>query len=338
MKKLTRKEVLSLLLEHCGDLRCSQEFYKREYERTLTTSWDSDRHIQIGFFESKTKEKSKFIKSNILFFEIDDLRLKEEPKEWLRYYYSHKTLILQSLIEFLNYKQMDVKNCLSWMEQNPLLASFSGSKSIHFIFKLSRFMSKIEYEMCQKAFQIISNECFKDMVSKKPKELGKLTYQQLSNLDLEGLKYPNISKLDCQVPFNCSTSPRIACDIPQDNRLKQESITFENFCEINVDELLKAANYWIKFDKLMNPVKYFAKNTYRENVTYYSQEELENILQKPLHVTSNYSKFILSCPYHDDSNESAFVSNRGWIYCSVCCVGKKWIAKVVNGKVIFNDE
>ena len=327
MKFLTRKQTIELLLNHCGDLRCSQEFYKKDYERTLSGSWDSDRHIQIGFFEGKTKEKSKFIKSNILFFEIDDLELKSNPSSWKDKIIPHLETIQGAMNEF-------------GLKVNviPLLATFSGSKSIHFIFKLSRFMDKIEYELCQKAFQIVANECFKDMASKKPKELGKLTYQQLSNLNLEGLRYSNISKLDVQVPFNSSTSPRFSCQIPQDNRLSQESVTFDDFVEIDCRQLLLTANFWIKLDKLMNPVKYFAKNNYRENAVYYSQEELENILQKPLHRTSNYSKFILSCPYHEDSNESAFVSNKGWVYCSVCCVGKKWIAKVINGKVIFNDD
>jgi hypothetical protein len=70
MKMIDRKETLELILSNFGDLKISPEYYYKDYPRTISTTWETDRHIQCGHFSDMTKSKDKFISSNILFFEI----------------------------------------------------------------------------------------------------------------------------------------------------------------------------------------------------------------------------------------------------------------------------
>ena len=57
MKTINRKETLDIILNHFGDLKISPEYYYREYPRIISNAWDSDRHIQCGFFSDNTKSK-----------------------------------------------------------------------------------------------------------------------------------------------------------------------------------------------------------------------------------------------------------------------------------------
>lgn len=331
MRFLTRKETIDILINNFGDLKCAQTYYQSEYTRTLSNCYESDRHIQMGMFEDNTKAKAKFLGSNILFFEIDDNQLKTDSKNWTNYIENHLNVIKKGMNEFLN-KPFDC---------NPVIGTFSGSKSIHFLFKLDKYLSKGEYFKIQEGFHVVSNQVLQDM--KKQAGITKsITHGELVKMNLTGLKYPNLSLLDLQIPFNSSSSPRIHCEIPQDNRLSQKSIYFEDFKEINTKDLLGRVEVILLKDKLM---KANLKLNRPDNIlpvskgSWYSKETLEKILNKDLTQTNRDDKFLLTCPVHEDSNKSAFVTKSGFIYCSVCCTGGlKFAAKIIGGKVIVNKD
>lgn len=333
MRFLNRKETLDILIKEFGDLKCSPEYFYREYDRTLSNAYMVDRHIQAGIFEDNTKSKDKFIGSNILFFEIDDLDLKKDPRNWVNYIDKHLKTINLAMSEFIK-KDINII---------PVIGTFSGSKSIHFLFKLDKFLLANEYNIIKKAFDIKAKECLTDMKSKANIQNTKepITHGKLVAMNLQGLKYPNLSLLDLNIPFNSSASPRIHCDVPQDNRLAQKSIYYENFKSVDSKLLLEESKLIVKFDEIR---KKQAKPIDTAIITskkyqHYSKEMLEKILQKDLTATSRPDKFLLTCPVHEDNNKSAFVTKSGFIYCSVCCLGGiKFAGTIYNNRLIVNPE
>lgn len=335
MKTINRKETLEIILNEFGDLKISPEYYYKDYPRTISTTWETDRHIQCGHFSDMTKSKDKFISSNILFFEIDDLDLKKDPKNWPNYIDKHLNLIRNAIKEFLG-KELKI---------TPIIGTFSGSKSIHFLFKLDKQVPKEEYFLIKEGFDYISTLVLRDMKLKTDEQYPqykntKLIHGEMIKLNLKDLKYPSLSQLDLNIPFNSSASPRIHCDVPQNNRLSQKSIYFEDFTTINSQILVDRSKIYLKLKELEK--KQFIEK--RENDkylsgNYYSKERLENILQKDLTPTSKLDKFLLTCPVHEDNNKSAFVTKSGFLYCSVCCIGGlKYAGKIVSGRLITNPE
>lgn len=335
MKTINRKETLDIILNHFGDLKISPEYYYREYPRIISNAWDSDRHIQCGFFSDNTKSKDKFVSSNILFFEIDDLNLKKEPKNWSSYIESHLSIINGALSEFLNIP----------VNFKPVIGTFSGSKSIHFLFQLDKLLGKEDYFLIKEAFDYLAKLVISDMKIKAnlqfPDTINKsLIHGELIKLNIQNLKYPNLSLLDLNIPFNSSASPRIHCDVPQENRLKQKTVYFEDYTIINSKVFLDKSKIYLKIKDLEK--KAFVEKKEDDKIltgNYYSKERLENILKKDLTPTSRLDKFLLTCPIHEDNNKSAFVTKSGFLYCSVCCIGGlKYAGKIVSGRLITNPE
>jgi hypothetical protein len=336
MTFLNRKQTIEILIKEFGDLKCSAEYYYREYDNTLSCAYTQDRHIQVGMFQDKTKSKDKFIGSNILFFEIDDLNLKKQPKNWVSFIDTHLNTINKAMDEFLKKP--------NHFKLIPVIGTFSGSKSIHFLFKIDRFLNAEEYNLIKKAFDIKARECLIDMKSKANIQNSKepITHGKLVAMNIEGLKYPNLSLLDLNIPFNSSTSPRFHCDVPQDNRLAQKSVYYDNYTLLDSQLFLEEAKYIIKMDDirkkqipaienqaLLTPVK----------GNWYSKEMLEKILKNDLTPTSRQDKFLLRCPVHEDNNKSAFVTKSGFLYCSVCCIGGiKFAGRIYNNRLIVNPE
>lgn len=314
MKQLSRAEVIQLLQEHTPGLRCTNSFKTSTLDRTIGDNWSQDRHISIGQFKDNTKTEDSFIQSNLLFFEIDDLDLKYSKDKSLqtleKFCYSHVLSVVLSLKEFCSRVSMD-------LDFNPFLATFSGSKSFHILFKFDEYLSKEEYLKCRKVWL----------------EFCKVAQKFPS-------RYPKTLLVDPQVPFSHAHCPRISCEIQEDNRLPQISFELQltNTLSICKKDFMKIVETHERINKFMEPRK-IVGNRFLHYSTF-SKESLEHILNKNLQETNNPDKFLIECvhPNHDDNNKSAFITLKGFIYCSKCCVGKPWISRVkINGEIIHNE-
>ncbi len=329
IKQLTRKNTLELLQNINQNLRTATSYKDKYLNQFIVNPWDQDRHFSIGTFSKPEKTSDSFQQSNLLFFEIDDLELKENIKrfnpdiktsEYIRMkIQEHEAIIRNSMEEF--FKRVNINLSVNqW--PFPTLITYSGNKSFHFIYQFDRFVSKEEYIFCKKQFQ---------------------SYQQVLLKNAE--KYPFSSKLDLNVTFSHAHMPRFSCDIPEDNRKPQISFVYEDHSEKLSAELFLSVIQ--EHDKLNHIVfKSFSTNpkinysfVYRD---YYTQRQLEDILDQSITPTQNPEKYLIHCtnPNHNDSSKSAFISHTGFVYCTVCCkTGKKWISRISKkGEIIHNGK
>lgn len=324
MHLINRAFAIDLLLEQTSNLRVTTSYQKKTLDRFLSNAWDQDRHVTVGEFETNEKTFESFKRSNLVFFEIDDIELKNSDKsnEILEQKLDeHVKIVSRAMKEFA--KRIDYKPYFNW--PNPLLATYSGNKSFHLLYQFDRHLSKEEYSFCREQFSL-----FERVTANAPE------------------KYPNSRKLDFQVIFSHPHCPRFPCDIPQDNRKPQVGYIFDRSLHflryINTEDFLAVVRTHQKINNIIFKEKKKANSSKNVGISYsnFTKEILEDILDITLVPTTSGDKFLITCinPDHNDSNRSAFICLNGFSYCTVCCKGgKRWISRVLhNSKIVHNKD
>lgn len=326
MHLISRHVAIDLLLENTSKLRVTTSYQKRTLDRFLTNAWEQDRHMSIGDFSTPEKTYESFEGSNLVFFEIDDYELKGSDKnhDLLKLKLAeHIKIVSDAMKEFV--KRSNDNRSFNWPD--PLLCTYSGNKSFHLLYKFDRFLSKEEYSLCREQISF-----FERLVINTP-------YEQ----------YPNARKLDFQVIFCQAHCPRFPCDIQQDNRLPQFGYVIDsnpNYHQKHIDtkDFLSIVNTHKSINNIINKFSRKENPAVKNGGEYvlFSKETLEDILEITLVPTKNSeSKFLITCinPDHHDTNRSAFITNTGFVYCTVCCKGgKKWISRVLSNSTIIHNK
>ncbi len=322
--QISRQDAVDLLLENNDKLRVTNSYKNRKLERFLTKAWDQDRHVTIGEFATHEKTLESFQSSNLVFFEIDDYELKESDKnnELLNEkLIEHVKIVSNAMREFSS--RVIYPSHFNWPE--PILATYSGNKSFHLLYRFDRVLSKEEYCFCKEQFTHFSN-----VIMNAPD------------------KYPFSRKLDFQVIFSPAHCPRFPCDIQEDNRRPQFGYVLNKnptheMKYINTEAFLSIVNVHKKINNIVfKEKKKSISSKIHADYPSFTKDILEDILEIKLVPTkASEDKFLITCinPEHNDSNRSAFITLTGFVYCTVCCnKGKKWISRVLSNSTIIHNK
>ena len=313
LSRSTGVEAREVLNDLDSDLLVSprKEIGNLRFLKSVGAATRSDAFLLPGLFSDFHRKKQSFIGSRLLAVEFDDL---QKPITSLEQ--------TAARAAFDATRAADVMSLLCADESLNLLPSiviFSGRKSFHCIFFLSRPLNLSE--MC------LVQASARTMVKRRSSAANLDTVQNdaLAGLDLSVFAAPTAI---CRLPNDSAQSGRL----PQISWVVEGSDTFDPSALLQIAAVRRAEEAETRArPKAISCLKSrtrFNRDSSRLSGDF-SEAEITEMLGK---VSSRPNgAFACCCPVHPDQNPSALVSGKGFIFCSVCCSnGQPWIARIVR--------
>ncbi len=276
---------------------------------TLRRVQITDVFLLPAIYSNEHRRKENFLRSSILCVEFDDhyaaLTCMEQIEQRAVYDATRATEFMAAL------SLSKVNTAL------PKLVVFSGRKSVHCLFFLSRPLRLSEMILVQDSARIF--------IRRRSIGAGQATREESDMLGLD---------------LSVFASPTAICRLPNDSeqngRLPQTSWLVNSGDAIDVAPLLSSAMERAAEDaqEKARPCaisalrRRFAGSSQQHPVAEeFSRIELGTILRQVSDRPNG--AFSCCCPIHNDEHPSALVASNGFIYCSVCCsTGQSWVARV----------
>lgn len=290
------------------------------FSRLVSSAQPEDRFIALSQYDGHKRDGESLISNHFLMLEIDDPILRSSVDDF------GASVLLGFAKSHIEAGTNAVKVIMRDIVSPPFVVSYSGGKSFHMLWQWSRPMLNSERDECRRAFLHRVGQ------ARESKERGGC--DQIAE---------RLLAIDGQIPFSATALFRISCDLVEAGRHKQ--ITYKTGCAgiLDTDRALEVAR------EINRTRENLALLDRISRIEHYRQHggELEKgplpdgLIEAALDGVKRRSRggYLCKCPRHKDENASAFVSDNGFIYCSVCCAGESWVARVKrDGTVEMNER
>jgi len=302
------------------DLGVAHHRKAARFSRWISSAQSEDRFIALSQYDGHKRDGECLMSNHFLMVEIDDPNLRNAVDDF-------GSSVLKGFAKgHIEAGTNAVKVIMRDIVSPPFIVSYSGSKSFHMLWQWNRPMLNSERDECRRAFLHRVGQ------AREAKEKGGCDVIAERLLAIDG-----------QIPFSATALFRVSCDLVEAGRHKQ--VTYKTGCVgiLDADRALEVAR------EINRARENLALLDRISRIEHYRQHggELEKgplpdgLIEAALDGVKRRSSggYVCKCPRHKDENASAFVSDNGFIYCSVCCAGESWVARVKrDGTVAMNER
>ena len=318
LQPVTRGSVLMALKQRAGSaLWVSDTVKVGVLRRSYDQAKPEDRFTSMCCYPSGEKHDAAIGWAAFFLIEFDDLAVKETA-EWLGL-----DAVAGMAPGYVTRSMLALEAFLRKPPCPPFLVVYSGGKSFHCLWQFSRRIEGASLRLLRESRDVLKNTL--------KKAVGNLKDSHRAFLDA-----------DLQAMFSSIAMARIPCEVVEPGRFPQVGWRTGSPGTIDADELLEVADYRLREAQMVSRVERlpwgYIKPSRTGDIPTFSAEALEPVLGKL--TPRNGGGWYCKCPQHGDSNASAFVTEKGFIYCSVCCdSSKQWVSRVnAGGRLVDNDK
>lgn len=316
---VNREQVLLSLEKRCdGQLRVSETYATNQLPRFIRGASPRDRFASLASFDEGIRRGENARGIWLLLVEIDCIDVFNAVSDFgfgqlALFGKEHVALAIRAMRRLVKGDPIP-----------PFLVVYSGKKSFHCFWQLSKPISQMQCQDFCRAKDFLISE-----IKRRPPE-------QLTEDDKA------LITIDPQPLFRATAMGRIPCRVIEQGRFEQ--VAWRTGCNgiIDADEIAAAFKPALERINAMQQINSIHRQA---TISGYIQNTVKKVTDADLRAAFPDAKsrgdkdgYYVRCPSHDDKNQSAFVSANGFIYCSVCCdANRQYIARVTSGGIIVKN-
>lgn len=332
LQPVNREQTLLALKGRAGSLNVSQDnwelavsntFRTGKLERYLSNARPDDRLATISRFHTGAKNEADVISMWFILVEIDDDSLFDAAKDF------GPSVLPGLALEHIQTARLALGAFLREDGQAiappPFYICYSGRRSFHMLWQLGHPATPAD-------IQTLKNG--KSLLLRRLKELSPERQAALP----DSLKA--LASIDTQAVFNPIVMVRLPCQVQEEGRFPQMAWTTKEQGILSLGDLLATANARITRYGHLETMAAMQRRIWAFTAAPKPSQKIDDTdidaafpgdAKKPRHGDG----FSVRCPFHSDRTHSAFVSDSGFIFCSVCCTeGQPFIGRVRKGGAV----
>jgi hypothetical protein len=320
LRPVSRQQTLAAIKGRVGNLHVGDTFRTGQLTRNIETATAVDRLVTVSKLNTGAKAEADVDSLWFCLVEIDDDSVFDAANEFgpsvlpglASAHIETARLALGAFLREDGQAKADP----------PFYVCYSGRRSFHMLWQFGRPAMPQEIAVLKEG---------KGLLLRRLKELSP-ERQNCLPVSLKAL-----SAIDTQAIFNPIAMARIPCSEQEEGRFPQIAWTTGAKGFLSLEAFLETARARIERYSHIDAMAamqrriwaFTAAPTPSGKIT---EADIDAAFPANAKKRRHGDGFAVRCPFHEDKTHSAFVSDSGFIYCSVCCSeGQKFIGRVRKG-------